>query len=155
MTKEHLAIQYVAIQHASSRIATSSIHVTIFFKQYHFRYYSMYGHVEKLVEEIKKGADFVEGVEANLWQVWTWNGPLHPRRQEGEIQISILKFLYTLLGLPNHTCLSFKYQEMSNVHTMSFSCSWWYSIYTPTTAWGLPSRVFPLLHVIIYWWLPL
>ncbi|OAY74986.1 NAD(P)H dehydrogenase (quinone) FQR1, partial [Ananas comosus] len=32
-------------------------------------YYSMYGHVEKLAEEIKKGASSVEGVEAKLWQV--------------------------------------------------------------------------------------
>lgn len=32
-------------------------------------YYSMYGHVEKLAEEIKKGADSVEGVVATLWQV--------------------------------------------------------------------------------------
>lgn len=32
-------------------------------------YYSTYGHVEKLAHEIKKGADFVEGVEAKLWQV--------------------------------------------------------------------------------------
>ncbi|KAL3820649.1 hypothetical protein ACJIZ3_006554 [Penstemon smallii] len=32
-------------------------------------YYSTYGHVEKLAEEIKKGADSVEGVEAKLWQV--------------------------------------------------------------------------------------
>ncbi|KAF2314263.1 hypothetical protein GH714_024656 [Hevea brasiliensis] len=32
-------------------------------------YYSMYGHVEKLAEEIKKGAASVEGVEAKLWQV--------------------------------------------------------------------------------------
>eukprot|EP00250_Pteridium_aquilinum_P033899 c6612_g1_i1 orf=67-678(+) len=32
-------------------------------------YYSMYGHVEKLAMEIKKGADSVEGVEATLWQV--------------------------------------------------------------------------------------
>jgi NAD(P)H dehydrogenase (quinone) len=29
----------------------------------------MYGHVEKLAQEIKKGADSVEGVEATLWQV--------------------------------------------------------------------------------------
>lgn len=29
----------------------------------------MYGHVEKLAEEIKKGAASVEGVEATLWQV--------------------------------------------------------------------------------------
>ena len=29
----------------------------------------MYGHVEKLAEEIKKGAASVEGVEAKLWQV--------------------------------------------------------------------------------------
>ena len=29
----------------------------------------MYGHVEKLAEEIKKGASSVEGVEAKLWQV--------------------------------------------------------------------------------------
>lgn len=27
------------------------------------RYYSMYGHVEKLAEEIKKGASSVEGVD--------------------------------------------------------------------------------------------
>ncbi|KAK1375198.1 NAD(P)H dehydrogenase (quinone) [Heracleum sosnowskyi] len=32
-------------------------------------YYSMYGHVEKLAEEIHKGASSVEGVEATLWQV--------------------------------------------------------------------------------------
>ncbi|PNX82681.1 flavoprotein wrbA-like [Trifolium pratense] len=32
------------------------------------RYYTTYGHVEKLAEEIKKGAASVEGVEANLWQ---------------------------------------------------------------------------------------
>ncbi|MED6139955.1 hypothetical protein PIB30_088648 [Stylosanthes scabra] len=32
-------------------------------------YYSLYGHVEKLAEEIKKGADSVDGVEATLWQV--------------------------------------------------------------------------------------
>lgn len=32
-------------------------------------YYSMYGHVESLAQEIKKGADSVEGVEATLWQV--------------------------------------------------------------------------------------
>jgi len=29
----------------------------------------MYGHVEKLAEEILKGAASVEGVEAKLWQV--------------------------------------------------------------------------------------
>jgi len=28
----------------------------------------MYGHVERLAEEIKKGADSVDGVEAKLWQ---------------------------------------------------------------------------------------
>lgn len=32
-------------------------------------YYSMYGHVERLAEQIKRGADSVEGVEATLWQV--------------------------------------------------------------------------------------
>ncbi|EFJ22332.1 hypothetical protein SELMODRAFT_232063 [Selaginella moellendorffii] len=32
-------------------------------------YYSMYGHVEKLAQEITKGANSVEGVEASLWQV--------------------------------------------------------------------------------------
>ncbi|XP_031395632.1 probable NAD(P)H dehydrogenase (quinone) FQR1-like 1 [Punica granatum] len=32
-------------------------------------YYSMYGHVARLAEEIKKGAESVEGVEAKLWQV--------------------------------------------------------------------------------------
>ncbi|XP_047306811.1 probable NAD(P)H dehydrogenase (quinone) FQR1-like 1 [Impatiens glandulifera] len=32
-------------------------------------YYSMYGHVEKLAEKIKEGAESVEGVEASLWQV--------------------------------------------------------------------------------------
>lgn len=36
---------------------------------YFYRYYSMYGHVEKLAEEIKKGASSVVGVEAKLWQV--------------------------------------------------------------------------------------
>ena len=34
-----------------------------------FRYYSMYGHVQKLAEEIQKGAASVEGVDAILWQV--------------------------------------------------------------------------------------
>lgn len=29
----------------------------------------MYGHDEKLAEEIKKGASSVEGVEVKLWQV--------------------------------------------------------------------------------------
>lgn len=33
------------------------------------RYYAMYGHDEKLAEEIKKGASSVEGVEVKLWQV--------------------------------------------------------------------------------------
>jgi NAD(P)H dehydrogenase (quinone) len=33
------------------------------------RYYSMYGHVAKLAEEIEKGASSVEGVEVKLWQV--------------------------------------------------------------------------------------
>jgi NAD(P)H dehydrogenase (quinone) len=32
-------------------------------------YYSMYGHVAKLAEEIQKGAASVEGVEVKLWQV--------------------------------------------------------------------------------------
>nr|QQY97228.1 quinone oxidoreductase [Monochasma savatieri] len=32
-------------------------------------YYSTYGHVAKLAQEIKKGADSVPGVEAKLWQV--------------------------------------------------------------------------------------
>ncbi|CAM6098984.1 unnamed protein product [Calypogeia fissa] len=32
-------------------------------------YYSMYGHVKKLAEEILKGANSVEGVEATLYQV--------------------------------------------------------------------------------------
>ncbi|KAL8162579.1 hypothetical protein V2J09_014068 [Rumex salicifolius] len=32
-------------------------------------YYSMYGHVDKLALEIKKGVESVEGVEAKLWQV--------------------------------------------------------------------------------------
>eukprot|EP00246_Nothoceros_aenigmaticus_P001890 TRINITY_DN1257_c0_g1_i4.p2 TRINITY_DN1257_c0_g1~~TRINITY_DN1257_c0_g1_i4.p2 ORF type:complete len:205 (-),score=30.54 TRINITY_DN1257_c0_g1_i4:843-1457(-) len=32
-------------------------------------YYSMYGHVERLAEQIKRGADSVEDVEATLWQV--------------------------------------------------------------------------------------
>lgn len=30
----------------------------------------MYGHVDKLAHEIKKGAESVEGVEAKLWQVY-------------------------------------------------------------------------------------
>ena len=77
--KEHLAIQYASIHHASSRITAISMHVTTLFNQYHFRYYSMYGHVEKLEEEIKKGADFVEGVEATLWKVWIlkWTFPFY------------------------------------------------------------------------------
>ena len=77
--KEHLAIQYVVIQQASSRIAASSMHVMTFFQQYHFRYYSMYGHVEKLVEEIKKGVDSTLGVEATLWKVWImkWTFPFY------------------------------------------------------------------------------
>jgi hypothetical protein len=29
----------------------------------------MYGHVEKLAQEIKKGAESIECVEAKLWQV--------------------------------------------------------------------------------------
>jgi hypothetical protein len=33
------------------------------------RYYSTYGHVGKLAEEIEKGASSVEGVEVKLWQV--------------------------------------------------------------------------------------
>ncbi|VAH20781.1 unnamed protein product [Triticum turgidum subsp. durum] len=32
-------------------------------------YYSMYGHVAKLADEIKKGASSVEGVEVKVWQV--------------------------------------------------------------------------------------
>ncbi|GAB2284605.1 hypothetical protein Dimus_019061 [Dionaea muscipula] len=32
-------------------------------------YYTMYGHVARLAEEIQKGAASVEGVEAKLWQV--------------------------------------------------------------------------------------
>lgn len=32
----------------------------------------MYGHVERLAEEIKKGAASVEGVEAKLWQVFSF-----------------------------------------------------------------------------------
>ena len=34
-----------------------------------FRYYSMYGHVEKMAEEICKGANSVNEVEATMWQV--------------------------------------------------------------------------------------
>jgi hypothetical protein len=37
--------------------------------QFSNRYYSTYGHVGKLAEEIKKGASSVEGVEAKIWQV--------------------------------------------------------------------------------------
>ncbi|GKA99809.1 probable NAD(P)H dehydrogenase FQR1-like protein 1 [Tanacetum coccineum] len=33
------------------------------------RYYSMFGYVEKLAEEIKKESASAEGVEAKLWQV--------------------------------------------------------------------------------------
>ena len=42
------------------------MHVTTILKKYHFMYYSMYGHVEKLAYEIKKGATFVEGVDTTL-----------------------------------------------------------------------------------------
>ena len=34
-----------------------------------YSYYSTYGHVLRLAEEIQKGAASVEGVEAKLWQV--------------------------------------------------------------------------------------
>ena len=71
MTTTKLYPLIATIQHASSRIAASFMHVMTFFKQYHFRYYSMCGHVEKLAEEIKKCVDSMEGVEATLWQVWT------------------------------------------------------------------------------------
>ncbi|CAM6097782.1 unnamed protein product [Calypogeia fissa] len=37
--------------------------------QIYIVYYSMYGHVAQLAEEIKKGANSVEGVEATLYQV--------------------------------------------------------------------------------------
>ncbi|KAM2403226.1 hypothetical protein EV1_030394 [Malus domestica] len=42
-------------------------------------YYSMYGHVGRLAEEIKKGASSVEGVEATLWQVYLsiFGAPVH------------------------------------------------------------------------------
>lgn len=33
------------------------------------RYYSMYGHIETLAKEIKRGAESVEGVEVTLYQV--------------------------------------------------------------------------------------
>ena len=29
----------------------------------------MYGHIKTLAEEVKKGCDQVEGVEATIWQV--------------------------------------------------------------------------------------
>lgn len=32
----------------------------------------MYGHVERLAEEIKKGAASVEGVDAKLWRVFSF-----------------------------------------------------------------------------------
>ena len=44
------------------------------------RYYSMYGHVEKLAQEIRKGAASVDGVDAKLWQV-------------GQSVLSLLAFL--------------------------------------------------------------
>lgn len=34
-----------------------------------YSYYSTYGHVLRLAEEIQKGAASVEGVEVKLWQV--------------------------------------------------------------------------------------
>ncbi|GAB4849583.1 hypothetical protein Ancab_004378 [Ancistrocladus abbreviatus] len=37
--------------------------------QVYIVYYSMYGHVARLAEEIQKGAASVPGVEAKLWQV--------------------------------------------------------------------------------------
>lgn len=36
-----------------------------------FRYYSTYGHVAKLADEIQKGVSSVEGVDVKLWQVIT------------------------------------------------------------------------------------
>jgi hypothetical protein len=35
------------------------------------RYYSTYGHVAKLADEIQKGVSSVEGVDVKLWQVIT------------------------------------------------------------------------------------
>lgn len=63
-----------------SAIAGWSIYMFFFFTLFVFmnfafcRYYSMYGHVAKLAEEIEKGASSVEGVEVKLWQVvpWKW-----------------------------------------------------------------------------------
>ena len=40
----------------------------------------MYGHVEKLAQEIRKGAASVDGVDAKLWQV-------------GQSVLSLLAFL--------------------------------------------------------------
>lgn len=39
------------------------------YRDYHVSYYSMYGHVEQLAQEITKGANAVEGVEATIYQV--------------------------------------------------------------------------------------
>ncbi|KAE8728648.1 putative NAD(P)H dehydrogenase (quinone) FQR1-like 2 [Hibiscus syriacus] len=46
-----------------------SLSIKSLLKGYYYSYYSLYGHVEKLAQEIKKGADSVEGVEAKIWQV--------------------------------------------------------------------------------------
>lgn len=35
-----------------------------------FSYYSMYGHVATLAQEVKAGAESVEGVEASIFQVY-------------------------------------------------------------------------------------
>ncbi|XP_024959685.1 NAD(P)H dehydrogenase (quinone) FQR1-like [Cynara cardunculus var. scolymus] len=50
------------------KLETTSVDSSMATKVY-IVYYSMYGHVAKLAEEIKKGAASVEGVEAKLWQV--------------------------------------------------------------------------------------
>lgn len=54
-------------------LCLTTLYVIHLYSQYEIfndfdRYYSMYGHVERLAEEIKKGADSVQGVEATLWQ---------------------------------------------------------------------------------------
>ena len=36
------------------------------------RYYSMYGHIEKLARAMEEGAKSVEGVEVHLFQVSVW-----------------------------------------------------------------------------------
>jgi hypothetical protein len=58
------------------------------------RFYSTYGHVAKLAEEIKKGAASVEGVEVKIWQVSVSNDAIFgfDRRMTLKLSSNTIKF---------------------------------------------------------------